>query len=83
MGRLAGFSYREVARKLRALGFSFDRPGPGSHEILKPSGANGSPTGSALTYDAQSSGAVILAAAAEASGLPRPNGFRKKSALRG
>ena len=35
MGRLAGFSYREVARKLRALGFAFDRPGPGSHEIWR------------------------------------------------
>ena len=35
MGRLAGFSYREVARKLHALGFAFDRPGPGSHEIWR------------------------------------------------
>ena len=35
MGRLAGFKYREVARKLRALGFVFDRPGPGSHEIWR------------------------------------------------
>ena len=33
MGRLAGFRYREVARKLRTFGFAFDRPGPGSHEI--------------------------------------------------
>lgn len=33
MGRLSGFTYRDVARKLRTLGFSFDRPGPGSHEI--------------------------------------------------
>ncbi len=33
MGRLAGFRYREVAKKLRSLGFEFDRPGPGSHEI--------------------------------------------------
>jgi predicted RNA binding protein YcfA (HicA-like mRNA interferase family) len=35
MGRLAGFRYREVARKLRACGFTFDRPGPGSHEIWR------------------------------------------------
>jgi predicted RNA binding protein YcfA (HicA-like mRNA interferase family) len=35
MGRLAGFRYREVAAKLRALGFSFDRPGPGSHEVWR------------------------------------------------
>ena len=35
MSRLAGFKYREVARKLRACGFVFDRPGPGSHEIWR------------------------------------------------
>jgi len=35
MGRLAGLKYREVARKLRAFGFVFDRPGPGSHEIWR------------------------------------------------
>ncbi|MBI4666367.1 MAG: type II toxin-antitoxin system HicA family toxin [Nitrospinae bacterium] len=35
MGRLAGFKYREVARKLRLFGFIFDRPGPGSHEIWR------------------------------------------------
>jgi predicted RNA binding protein YcfA (HicA-like mRNA interferase family) len=35
MGRLAGFSYREVARKLRTFGFAFDRPGPGSHEVWR------------------------------------------------
>jgi predicted RNA binding protein YcfA (HicA-like mRNA interferase family) len=35
MGRLAGFKYREVARKLRTFGFAFDRPGPGSHEIWR------------------------------------------------
>ena len=37
MGRLAGFKYREVARKLRNLGFVFDRPGPGSHEVWRHS----------------------------------------------
>ena len=35
MGRLAGFKYREVARKLRSFGFAFDRPGPGSHEVWR------------------------------------------------
>lgn len=35
MGRLAGFKYREVARRLRALGFAFDRHGPGSHEVWR------------------------------------------------
>jgi predicted RNA binding protein YcfA (HicA-like mRNA interferase family) len=35
MGRLAGFKYREVARRLRAFGFAFDRPGPGSNEVWR------------------------------------------------
>lgn len=35
MGRLAGFKYRDVARRLRTFGFVFDRPGPGSHEIWR------------------------------------------------
>jgi predicted RNA binding protein YcfA (HicA-like mRNA interferase family) len=35
MGRLAGFKYREVARKLHTFGFAFDRPGPGSHEVWR------------------------------------------------
>jgi hypothetical protein len=35
MGRLAGFKYREVARKLRTLGFAFDRPGPCRHEVWR------------------------------------------------
>ena len=33
VGRLAGFNYRQIARKLRALGFAFDRQAAGSHEI--------------------------------------------------
>jgi predicted RNA binding protein YcfA (HicA-like mRNA interferase family) len=37
MGRLAGFKYKEVARKLRALGFRFDRQARGSHEIWRHS----------------------------------------------
>ena len=35
MGRLAGFKYREVARRLRTFGWTFDRPGPGSHEVWR------------------------------------------------
>jgi predicted RNA binding protein YcfA (HicA-like mRNA interferase family) len=35
MGRLAGFKYREVARRLRVSGFAFDRHGPGGHEIWR------------------------------------------------
>ena len=35
MGRLSGFGYRDVARRLRKLGYRFDRPGPGSHEVWR------------------------------------------------
>jgi predicted RNA binding protein YcfA (HicA-like mRNA interferase family) len=33
LGRLSGFSYREVVRKLTKVGFRFDRQAAGSHEI--------------------------------------------------
>jgi predicted RNA binding protein YcfA (HicA-like mRNA interferase family) len=33
VGRLAGFGYRDVIRKLRAAGFEFDRHAKGSHEL--------------------------------------------------
>ena len=33
MGRLAGFSYREVVKLLKALGLEFHRQAAGSHEI--------------------------------------------------
>lgn len=33
MGRLAGFRYREVVRRLKSSGFQFDRQAAGSHEI--------------------------------------------------
>jgi len=33
MGRLAGFRYRDVARRLAKCGFQFDRQAAGSHEI--------------------------------------------------
>lgn len=35
MGRLSGFRYRDVARKLHAFGYRFARPGAGSHEIWR------------------------------------------------
>ena len=35
MGRLSGFKYREVARRLRTFGWIFDRPGSGSHEVWR------------------------------------------------
>lgn len=33
MGRLAGFPYRKIIKRLKALGFQFDRQAAGSHEI--------------------------------------------------
>lgn len=33
MGRLAGFRYREVIKRLKRVGFAFDRHAAGSHEI--------------------------------------------------
>ena len=33
MGRLSGFRYRDVVRRLKRLGFVFDRQAAGSHEI--------------------------------------------------
>jgi predicted RNA binding protein YcfA (HicA-like mRNA interferase family) len=33
MGRLAGYRYHEIARKLKGFGFSFYRQAAGSHEI--------------------------------------------------
>ena len=33
MGRLAGFKYRQVVKKLKKLGFQFNRQAAGSHEI--------------------------------------------------
>ena len=35
MGRLAGFKYRDVSKKLRALGFAFERQATGSHEVWR------------------------------------------------
>ena len=33
MGRLAGFKYRQIIKRLKRLGFEFDRQAAGSHEI--------------------------------------------------
>ena len=33
MGRLAGFRYRNIIKKLKNLGFEFNRQAAGSHEI--------------------------------------------------
>jgi predicted RNA binding protein YcfA (HicA-like mRNA interferase family) len=33
MGRLAGFRYKEIVKRLKAHGFLFDRQAAGSHEI--------------------------------------------------
>jgi len=33
VGRLAGFQYREVVKRLKSFGFAFDRQAAGSHEI--------------------------------------------------
>ena len=33
MGRLAGFNYREVVKRLKQLGVEFHRQAAGSHEI--------------------------------------------------
>jgi predicted RNA binding protein YcfA (HicA-like mRNA interferase family) len=40
MGRLAGFKYHDVARKLRRLGFAFDRQARGSHELWLHAASN-------------------------------------------
>ena len=33
MGRLAGFGYRQIIKKLKKLGFEFNRQAAGSHEV--------------------------------------------------
>ena len=35
MGRLAGFKYRQIIKKLKAFGFEFYRHAAGSHEIWR------------------------------------------------
>ncbi len=33
MGRLAGFRYRQIVKRLKKFGFAYDRQAAGSHEI--------------------------------------------------
>jgi predicted RNA binding protein YcfA (HicA-like mRNA interferase family) len=33
MGRLSGFTYRDICKRIKKLGFKFDRQAKGSHEI--------------------------------------------------
>ena len=33
MGRLSGFRYRQIIKRLKKIGFVFDRQAAGSHEI--------------------------------------------------
>ena len=33
MGRLGGFRYREIVKRLKQMGFEFDRQAAGSHEL--------------------------------------------------
>ena len=33
MGRLAGFKYRQIIKRLKGFGFVFDRQAAGSHEL--------------------------------------------------
>lgn len=40
MGRLSGFQYRNIVKKLRSLGFAFDRQAAGSHEIWYNAGTD-------------------------------------------
>jgi predicted RNA binding protein YcfA (HicA-like mRNA interferase family) len=41
MGKLSGFEYREIVRRLKLHGFEFDRYAKGSHEIwLNPKTRN-------------------------------------------
>lgn len=40
MGRLAGFSYREIVKRLKELGLQFHRQAAGSHEIWFNPAAN-------------------------------------------
>lgn len=40
MGRLSGFSYREMVKRLKSFGFDFHRQAAGSHEIWYSSKSN-------------------------------------------
>lgn len=40
MGRLSGFKYKDIVKKLEAAGFEFFREAKGSHEIWFSTGKN-------------------------------------------
>lgn len=40
MGRLAGFRYHDIVKRLKQFGFEFDRQATGSHEIWYNSSKN-------------------------------------------
>jgi predicted RNA binding protein YcfA (HicA-like mRNA interferase family) len=40
MGRLSGFNYRQIIKKIKRFGFNFDRQAAGSHEIWYNSNTN-------------------------------------------
>lgn len=40
MGRLSGFRYRDVIKRLKGFGYAFDRQASGSHEIWYNSQTN-------------------------------------------
>ena len=39
MGRLTGFKYRDIFKKLKKLGWAFDRQAADSHEIWRHAGS--------------------------------------------
>ncbi len=40
MGRLSGFKYRDIVKRLKSFGFEFHRQAAGSHEIWHSSNTN-------------------------------------------
>lgn len=40
MGRLSGFKYRDIVKRLKSFGFEFHRQAAGSHEIWYSSKSN-------------------------------------------
>jgi predicted RNA binding protein YcfA (HicA-like mRNA interferase family) len=40
MGRLSGFKYRDIVKRLKSFGFEFHRQAAGSHEIWHYSNTN-------------------------------------------
>jgi len=53
MGRLSGFRYREIIRRLKQFGFTFDRQAAGSHEICYWGGGGDGDVLKTFTNDVQ------------------------------